>query len=132
MNKRFFLAAFVAAALCLPSCGDDPEVDTGCESADNVTLVNKTKEPQKFAAAEGESKEESKEESCDILQATVCSDDNGDVYYSYNGEKYVDANDLIDVMCPNASAHVRELATFKISARVQNLMLKVRNNVAIY
>lgn len=132
MNKRFFLAAFVAAAMCLTSCGDDPEVDTGCEAADNVTLVNKTKEPQKFAAAEEEGDGEIKEESCDISQATVCSDDNGDVYYSYNGNKYVDANDLIDVLCPNATVAVRELATLKLSARVQKLMLKVRNNVAVY
>lgn len=103
MKKLLFpLALFVAFSFA--SCDEDV-LGGDCEKAD-------------------------KAESCDLSKAQICSDEeNEDVYYSYNGKRYDNVNDLIDVLCPNASTNDKMKIRQQLSAQGQRLLARIRVNV---
>lgn len=69
-------------------------------------------------------------ESCDLSNAQVCSDENTEeVYYSYNGKRYNDVNDLIDKLCPNASVMDKTTIHTQLSAQGRQLVARIRSGV---
>lgn len=99
--KKFLLPVALFAAFTFASCDDDT-LDSECEKADEV-------------------------DSCDLSKAQICSDeDSEDVYYSYNGKRYDDPNDLIDELCPNASNMDKFKIRTQLSAQGKNLIARIR------
>lgn len=108
MKKLLTLLSIFAFGTMLLSCGDDPKLEAGCDSteAEFVDL-----------------------ETCDISAATVCSDENTeDVYYSYNDKKYYDVNELIGVLCPNATIRQQQIIKDRLTARGKALICRLRAN----
>ncbi|MBP5666571.1 MAG: hypothetical protein J6X32_00300 [Salinivirgaceae bacterium] len=101
--KKFLLPVALFAAFALTACGDEP-LDSACEQAD------KTK-------------------SCDITKAEICSDEETEeVYYTYNGKKYTDVDELISVLCPNATEMDRYEIRKSLSAQGKRLLDRIRVN----
>lgn len=102
--KRLLLPVALFVAFGLTSCDEDL-LGGDCEKADEV-------------------------ESCDLSKAQVCSDEETEeVYYSYNGKRYDDVNDLIDKLCPNASTNDKMKIHQVLSAQGQRLMGRIRASV---
>lgn len=103
--KRLLLPVALFVAFGLTSCDEDL-LGGDCEKADEVV------------------------DSCDLSKAQVCSDEESeDVYYSYLGKRYDDPNDLIDVLCPNASANDKMKIRQQLSAQGKRLMGRIRASV---
>ena len=101
--KKFLLPIALFAVLGLTACGDE-ELESACEQAD-------------------------KNDSCDISKAEICSDEETEeVYYTYNGKKYTDVNELISAMCPNASNMDRFEITKQLNAQSKRLIDRIRIN----
>lgn len=101
--KRLLLPVALFVAFGLTSCDEDL-LGEGCEKLDD-------------------------NESCDLSKAQLCNDEDGNVYYSYNGKHYEDENDLIDVLCPNASTNDKMKIHQVLSAQGQRLMGRIRASV---
>ena len=101
--KKLLLPIALFAAFGLASCGDEL-LDSSCEQAD------KTK-------------------SCDITKAEICSDEETEeVYYTYNGKKYTNVDDLIDVLCPNATIEDKLVIRKQLTAQGKRLLDRIRVN----
>lgn len=102
--KKLLLPVALFCAFSLVSCEEDL-LGGDCEKADEV-------------------------DSCDLSKAQVCSDEETEeVYYSYNGKRYDDVNDLIDKLCPNASTNDKMKIHQVLSAQGQRLMGRIRASV---
>ncbi len=101
--KKFILPLAMFAALTIAGC-DDEKTESGCESTEDDTV-----------------------ESCDLSVAEVCSDEETeDVYYTYNGKRYDNENDLIDAICPSASSVARKQVRENLSIHAKSLMARIR------
>ena len=101
--KKILLPVALFAAFALSACGDEP-LESACERAD-------------------------KAESCDITKAEICSDEETEeVYYTYNGKKYTNVNDLIDVLCPDATDMQKTRIRKSLTAQSKRLLDRIRVN----
>lgn len=101
--KKLLLPIALFAVFGLAACGDET-LDSACEQA------TKTK-------------------SCDITKAEICSDEETEeVYYTYNGKKYTDVDELIDVLCPNATIEDKLVIRKQLTAQGKRLLDRIRVN----
>lgn len=69
-------------------------------------------------------------ESCDISGAQTCTDEETEeVVYKYLGETYKTEDELIDKLCPNASANDKMKIRQQLSAQGKRLMGRIRASV---
>lgn len=102
--KKFLLPIALFAVLGLTACGDE-KLESACEQADET-------------------------DSCDITKAEICSDEETEqVYYTYNGKKYTDVDELITAMCgANASDMDRFEIKKQLNAQSKRLIDRIRVN----
>ena len=101
--KKILLPIALFAVLGLTACGDE-ELESACEQAD-------------------------KTESCDITKAEICSDEETEqVYYTYNGKKYTDVDELISAMCPNSTVKDKLEISRQLNAQSKRLIDRIRVN----
>jgi len=99
--KKILLPIALFAVMGLTACGDE-ELESSCERAD-------------------------KTESCDVTKAEICSDEEtGDVYYTYEGKKYTNVDELITAMCPDLAFADKYEIKKQLNAQSKRLIDRIR------